>query len=247
MNLSKNDKIIAIVGVIILIIAAISIAVIISNQEDEEIEEEVKTELFYVTWTNSSGEMTVDGVAKKTYNEPLTVSAPSGHVVTNVDVELTWSDDNVIRGRIGSIIKILKGGEDTLTLEITPEDGEAQRKSSTGGGKIEFSFSVNDIPSDEEIDAEDIYEAEDIVEGAYAGQETATFDVSVNVEIGEPYRRPIKRFMDKGDNFKLTITYDYYYPFVEGSDYDDDYEDDDDDMDEGSYVNTGYGQGRDWI
>lgn len=246
MNLSKNDKIIAIVGVIILIIAAISIAVIISSEDDGEIEEEKTEKTFYVTWTNSTGEMNKDGVANKAYNEPLTVSVPSGHVLTNVDIELTWSDDNTIGGRI---IKILKRGEDTLIAEITPEEGEAKKKSSVGGGTIDFSFYINDMPSDEEIDAEDIFEAEDLVNSMYSDQDTTIFDVSVNVNVGEPLRRPIKRFMDKGDNFKLTITYDYYYPVVEGSE-NDDYDDYDDDLKEESFLENFYKNlcyGKNWI
>ena len=248
MNLSRNDKVIAIVGVIILIIAAISIAYIISTQEDEELEPEPEEETFYVTWTNASGEMTIDGLAQKTYNEPFTVMAPTGSVITNVDVKLTWSDDNTIGGRI---IQALKRGEDTLTAEITSPDGESIKKSSTGSGSPTFSFSLNGIPSDDVIDADDILDAEDMVMNTYVGQDTASFDVSVRVEIGEPYRRPIKRFMDKGDNFKLTVTYDYYYYIVESeSNENDDYEEDDENGDEESYLGAYYQNlcsGRGWI
>jgi hypothetical protein len=248
MNLSKNDKIIAVIGVIILIIAGISIAVIVSNEDTEDEEEEPTEETFYVTWTNSTDMMTEDGIATKTYNEPLTITVPSGRVLTNVDIKLSWSDDNTIGGKI---IKILKRGEDTLIAEITPEEGESERKSSKGGGTLDFSFYINDIPSDEEIDAEDIYEAEDMVYSMYEGQETTTFDISVTVNVGEPLIKPIRRFMDKGDNFELEITYDYYCPEFESNE--DDYDDngnDDDDMDEESFLNSFYqnlNYGKNWI
>ena len=66
MNLKKSDKIIAVVGVIILIIAGISIAIMTTSKEETP-EEEVGLELetFYVTWTKETGQTGIDDKAEK--------------------------------------------------------------------------------------------------------------------------------------------------------------------------------------
>jgi hypothetical protein len=76
MALKKNDKIIAIAGVLILVIAAVSIVVLYSPESKvENTESQEKT--FYVAWEEKSGNpITINGyVGKKaTYADPITVT-----------------------------------------------------------------------------------------------------------------------------------------------------------------------------
>jgi len=96
---------------------------------------------------------------------------------------------------------------------------------------MSFSFSVNDRPSDDYIEAEDANEAEDIVKEWFINENEASFDVTVNVQTGEKLGiRPLKLlryFQDKGNNFNLKIMYTYYVLEIEEQDGD---ENDDDDV-----------------
>lgn len=210
MDLRSSDRLIIIAGVIILVVAAIAIFVYyVPTEETMEELPGAESGSVYVTWIKETGQTVIDGKAEKTYNEPFTVMAPPGSVLTNVDFRLTWEDDKVT----GLIIKRFK---DTLKAEISLEGGEALTDTSTGGCKNKsLSFAVYDMPSVDVIDANDTYEAEDILNNMTYGQDTATFDVKVTVKTGEKLRRPLKYFMDKGNGFNFEVVYEYYYPLLE--------------------------------
>lgn len=236
MNLKKSDKIIAVVGVIILIIAGISIAVIISSEKETE-EETIKSGegTFYVTWTKDTGEISLDGYAgkKAPYNEVHAVTAFGG-VLTNVNFQLTWKDDCTYFG-------ILSKGLDKLTAEISPAGGEPQTDISTGSGNNRtISFSVNGAPLEVSVEAEDVYEAEEIINEMFSGQDAASFDVIVTVDTGEKFRRPLKFLKDKGNSFELKIIYEYYYPVIESQEQGE-YEGEDDLSDYDDWQTTLYG------
>ena len=61
MNLKQSDKMIAIIGVVILIIAAISIVYYVST-EDEVGEPTTEKKTFKVTWKEKNGEMKIPDV-----------------------------------------------------------------------------------------------------------------------------------------------------------------------------------------
>jgi hypothetical protein len=217
MNLKKSDKIIAAVGVIILIIAAVGIFFYVSTEEVEEVVTEPEEKTFYVTWTKETGEIPLDGYAgkKAPYNQAHTVTAFGG-VLTSADFQLTWEDDCTYFG-------IFSKGLDKLTAEISMTDGEPQPpQSSVGSGDMTFPFSVNDIPMVDSVEAEDIFEAEEIINEMFSGQGVTSFDVTVTVSTGEKLRRPLKFLKDKGNSFELKIIYEYYSPMIEeeyGEDY----------------------------
>jgi len=210
MNLKKSDKMIAVVGVIIVIIAAVGIF-FYATEEVEEVVTEPEKKTFYVTWIKETGETSIDGKAEKIYNEPFTVPAPSGVVLTNVDFRLTWEDDHVTG-------LILKRFYDTLKAEISLEGSEPPQPYTSKGGCENISlplFSVNDIPTIDSVEANDTYAAEEIINEMIFGQDTATFDVKVTVKTGEKPRRPLKFLKDKGNSFELKITYEYYTFVIE--------------------------------
>ena len=217
MNLKKNDKLILILGVAILIVAAIAIVFYTSadvNDIDVYIEPDKKT--FDVTWKEMTTEKPiVKGVAQKSYSETEEISAPHSSVLTKVEFQITWNDDHTSG-------LLIKRGADTLTAKIGKPGAEPEKKSSTETGNMSFSFSVNDRPSDDYIEAEDANEAEEIVKEWFINENEASFDVTVNVQTGEKLGiRPLKLlryFQDKGNNFNLKIMYTYYVLEIEEQD-----------------------------
>ena len=203
MTLRSSDKIIAIIGVIIIIVAVIGIY-LYDEPEKEMIPVEPEEKAYYVTWANMTDDFTNKGEAEKKtdYKKTLTVDAPENSVLTDVEFQLNWKDDKVYG--LGKN----KKGYDTLTINIKLDD-KTQKKSSNSG-KITIPFIVNNVPTDDYVDAGDENEAYDLIDGMYLGLNEATFEVTVTVDPGEKIFRPLKFLRDKGNNFELTITYDYY-------------------------------------
>ena len=209
MDLRSSDRLIIIVGAIILVVAAIAIYFYYIPTETIDEETGLESGTFYVTWVKETEQTSIDGKAEKTYNEPFSIMAPPGSVITNVDFRLNWEDDHVT----GLIIKRFY---DTLTAEISLEDGEALTDTSEGGcNNKSLLFSVYTMPMIESIEANDSYEAEYILTDMIYGQDTANFDVKVTVKTGEKIRRPLKYLMDKGNSFNFEVVYEYYYPMFE--------------------------------
>ena len=78
---------------------------------------------------------------------------------------------------------------------------------------MDFSVS-NGIPSNEPIEAMDMYEAEGELQNneSYYHETWSNedFTITVYVKVGE--LRPLKKLLEKGNNFKLDVSYEYYYP-----------------------------------
>ena len=210
MNLKKNDKIILIAGVAILIIAGIGIAVYTSPDTDELKVGDTEPDYYSYSynWIKNTAENTMNDniyVEKSSiYNGNLAINSPSGSVITNVIIEIIWEDDythGILRSR----------GEDTLTLKITDEKGISSTESGTGGENITFQFrSINDVPSSDSILAEDKADAINILEGMIEGENSANFDIEATVETGERLFRPIRFLRDQGNDFQIQVKYDYY-------------------------------------
>ncbi len=210
MNLKKSDKMIAIVGVAILIIAAVGIVLYTAYEEPVE---DVKPteETFMVTWNENSGQLAcISGFAgKSAYTDPFAFSVPSGSVLTSVSVRIVWKDDNTYRG-------VLSKGVDSLTAEIGVSGGESQLyKSTTGSGNETLYFVAYDRPYDETLDAKDYDEAQQMVYDMVQGKNDASYDVKVTVKTGEKLRRPLQYLKDKGNSFELFVSYTYYTPMIE--------------------------------
>jgi len=175
MNLKKNDKVILIVGVVILIVAAIAIAFYTSaDVDDSNIFTESDKKTFDITWNEmKTDKPVIKKKKKKSYS----------------------------------------------TAKIGKPGAEPESKTSIKQGNMTFSFNVNDRPSDDYVEAENLDEAKEIVDQWFPNENEASFDVKVNVNTGEKLRlRPIKLlryFQDKGNNFKLKITYSYYILNIE--------------------------------
>jgi len=218
-NLRKSDKMIAIVGVIILIVAGIGIALYTSAPKtDSTVASE---EIYYpVLFTAECGEMTISEYAGKTaYIDTVSITGvPSGGILTSVDFQITWQDDKIFG-------LIIKRGQDTLTADISYM-GKTETHRDSGSGNETLSFSINSVPSVDPIEAGDEVEAGELLYQMVSGKSEATFDISVVVETGEPLRRPLKFLGDKGNAFEIKITYNYYRVDLEVEETDDDNDDD---------------------
>jgi hypothetical protein len=225
MNLKKNDKLILIVGVVILIVAAIGIAFYTSaDVDDVDIFTESDKKIFDITWNEvTTDKPVINGVAKKSYSESEPISAPDGSILTKVEFQLTWEDDYTSGF-------LLNKGEDTLTAKIGKSGAEPEMKTSIKEGTITFPFNVNDRPSDYYVEAENANEAKKIVDESFPNENEASFDVTVDVQTGEKLRprliKILRYFQDKGNSFDLNITYTYYVFNIEGPEEDENGDDD---------------------
>jgi len=226
MNLKQSDKMIAIIGVVILIIVAISIVYYVSTEEEVgEPTKEKKT--FKVAWNEKNGEMKITdiNIGKESYTTPFTVLTESGSVLETVDVQIVWKDDNTY-----GILR--EYGQDKLTATISLAGGETKTHEATGEGDETLSFKMNTVSyRDDVIEADDIDEAKKEIKDKYQGFNSALFDVDVSVETGERFKfiRPLRSFLnnrkDKGETFSFFITYTYSYPEIiedQGNNYDGD-------------------------
>ena len=224
MNLKKSDKMIAIIGVVILIVAAISIVYYYVSTEDEVREPTTGEKVYKVTWEEQTGEMTIPdvNVGKEVYTDSFPVDAESGSVITDIRVQIVWEDNNVYGGLGGRIPALVKG-QDTLTAEISLAGGETKTHEDTWYGNETLFFSMDDISYDDMVEAEDINEAKQKIDEKYQGMDSAFFDIVASVTVGEKFKflQPIRSFLntraDTGNKFSLYITYDYMYPEVQES------------------------------
>ena len=217
MNLKKSDKIVAIVGVAILVIAAIFI--IAYNYEPDEVDDETPKEKIYkVTWKEDFGseEIVVENFGKEIYTKSYPISKSiDGAVITSVDVQIEWEDTSVYGGLFGMLPALVKG-QDKLTATFSV-DGKAWEYEKTWGGNETESFYINDKPSDEIIEeVEDKKEAEKKILSDYSDMNSFNLDVEAQVTTGEKLRhlRILKFLGDKGEGFNLHVTYTYYYPVI---------------------------------
>lgn len=209
MVLSRNDKIIAVLAVVILI--AVAFAIVFYQSPEEEKPETPMLKTFSVTWTKKTGDKTITDnfvEKKKQYASNFSIDdVPEGSVLTSVNVEITWKDDHTYG-------LLLPRGKDKLTVEISC-GGQAEKYPSQGSGNKTFTFSIFEIPVDSVLEANDRTAAEENITNMFKDQNSASFDVKASVQTGERILRFLKYMKDKGNNFNLKITYEYYSPMTE--------------------------------
>jgi hypothetical protein len=239
MNLKKNDKIILIAGVAILIIAGIGIAVYTSPDTDEINAGDTQPDYmsYSYSWMRKTSEIAVTNdifVEKKsTYSDSFTIDSSKGSVLTNIEIQVIWEDDNTYG-------LLRTKGEDTLTVSITNQNGGSETISSVGGENISFQFNnINDIPSSDSILAEDQTNAIEILEGMIDGENNANFNIEVDVETGERLFRPLQFIKDKGNDFQIIAMITYYVYELEEPMNDNNDDEDKTTNDDGSNIGLG--------
>ena len=201
-NMKKNDKIIIVIAVAVLIIAGIGIAAYNPPKDDGGHTGGVGgVKTYDVTWQTYTKTVSVDGECYAGKSAPFSNEIKIDHEnIIKVTVEISWTDDSTHFG-------ILSRGEDTLTAEVS---FGTEAWTSVYNGTIEFIKNINSIPYDTVIEAENEQEAYDKLGEEYGTDDSLTFTIDVNVQPGEKWIRPLKKLRDQGNDFELTITYEYY-------------------------------------
>jgi hypothetical protein len=247
MNLKRNDKIILIVGVVILIVAGAGIALYNApSSENDGIDATDSDDMYYdYSWMQNTGSETIESpmVDKNTpFEQAYTINGPSGCVLTQVTVNIDWIDDNTFG-------LLRTKGQDTLTAEVSL-NGKSLEETSEMEGNHSFAFNVNSMPRDGSINGSSASDVASKLKEEYKDKNSADFDVLITIETGEPWWRFLLN-RDNGNEVDISVEYTYYtHELTEVDDNDDDTKSTgDDDIIVSShalgefYVNLGYGRG----
>jgi len=247
MNLKRNDKIILVVGVVILIVAGAGIALYNApSSENDDGGVTDSDDMYYeYSWMQKTGTESIESpmVDKSSpFEQAYTINGPSGCVLTQVTVNIDWVDDNTFG-------LLRTKGQDTLTAEVSL-DGKTLEETSEMEGNHSFSFNINTMPRDGSINGSSSSDAASKLDDEYDGKNSADFDVLLSIETGEPWWRFLLN-RDNGNTVDISVEYTYYtHELTEVDDDDDDTKTTgDDDVVVSShalgdfYVNLGYGRG----
>lgn len=214
-SLKKNDKIILIAAVVILIIAGVGVAMYQSPKTpDLPLLNTMGENEYKILWTVQNGSLSPisDYAYKKTLSEK-TVMIPEGNI-KSITFDLTWTDDRM------TVLKRM--GLDSLTLEVTTPDGITTTKTNTsakitGAGSITINVDTGKItpPSTIKEATEQAAQTKLMQQPYY---DTAWTDkniyINISVKVGEI--RLLKQLRDKGNDYELFVTYQYYDGVLEG-------------------------------
>jgi hypothetical protein len=210
-SLKKNDKIILIVAVVILVVAGVGVAMY-QSPEPPNVDSLLTTEKSYnVTWTllNSSLSPISEFAGKKAPYEG-SVTIPEGNVYS-VTFDMSWTDDRM------TLLK--RRGLDTLTLDVTMPDGiisfseENTSAPKTGYGTISYTVNKDFSPHTGPIEAENDQAAQAKLQTSpYYDDSWTGKDIKINVSCHVGELRILKKLRDKGNDFELKISYQYFKP-----------------------------------
>ena len=246
MNLKKNDKIILIVGVVILIIAGAGIALYNTPSDSSDIENMIDDDKsFEYTWSDYSGSKTLDNpmVEKDTlFSETWSIESPAGTVLTDIKVNIQLQDDNTFG-------LLRTKGQDVLSATVSC-DGKSMDGETTLEGNENFSYDINSKPSDGTKEGSSQSDVESLLSDEFDNMNKANVKVELSIETGEPAWRILKNRRDQGNEVEISVEYKYYrYSLDEVEDDMKQSGSDEDDVTVSShylgefYVNLGYGRG----
>jgi hypothetical protein len=203
-SLKKNDKIIVIIAVIVLVAAGIGIAAYIPPKT-EDIDNIVATNgnSYHVSWETHTVAypLSEDFYAGKTqsYNQEITINQ---HNLLSVNFKITWQDDHTYG-------LLRKKGLDTLSVEIKSE-GQTKNREQVGNGTMDIAFNLTDLPTIDSITADNLTQAQEKIQTEFYDETSHSFTVGVSVKTGEKIFRFLKYLRDKGNDFDLQISYTYF-------------------------------------
>jgi hypothetical protein len=209
-SLKKNDKIVIVVAVIILVFAGIGVAMYQSPQPTSNLSSIITSEKSYdVIWALQNGSLnTISEFAgkKSPYQGKVIISDEN---VKSITFHLSWTDDHM------TFMKRM--GLDSLTLEVAMPDGiyyfadTLKSAQITGEGNITHTIVKDIIPPDIPIEATDVQDAQTkLNDKSYFDDSWTGKDISINVSVQIGELRILKKIRDKGNDFELKITYQYY-------------------------------------
>jgi hypothetical protein len=209
MSLKKNDKIVIIVAVIILAFAGVGVAMYQSPQTTSNISSTITGKSYDVSWTLRNGSLsTISDFAGKKSPYQGTIMIPEKNV-KSITFNLSWTDDHM------TFMKRM--GLDSLTLEVTmPNDTyyftETNKSAQiTGEGTISHTIVNGIIPPSKPIEADNVQDAQTkLKEKSYNDDSWTEKEITINVSVQIGEIRILKKMRDKGNDFELKITYQYY-------------------------------------
>ncbi len=218
MALKKSDKIIAIIGVIILIVAAVGIFLYADLEEEETTpggEREMKIyEIHYdeimrsAMPDNSDYSIKAKLLGRGSYEGVVDISQQN---LKSVEVFVEYHDNKAgLLWRFGRIRAI---GADTITITIYDDmENEKGRESIKGDGNVTIPVkSDGDMISLDPIEAEDQMSANDILQQRFIpNHETYTIHISLKTGLWGKIRELLGK-----DSFILDINYKYYDYYLE--------------------------------
>jgi hypothetical protein len=221
MTLRKSDKIIAIIGVIILIIAGIGIFVYMDTEDDNG---DQNGDTSKMEWYPVESKMTFTSLPDKSESK-IKLNVLGGadfsfkheiidENVINISVTVRYTDENP--GLLGRLL-----GKDTLTINVVDSEGnKVGSGTKKGSGKIVFDIDGPAMEIQGPIEAKSYEEANQMLMDMYEPfSETYTFKFNIKGGLIGALR---ERIFGK-DSVKLMVSYcTYKYTLEQPMDDDDD-------------------------
>ena len=218
MALKKSDKIIAVIGVIILIVAAVGIYVYAGVEEEEDIPDEPEEMYFAIKYDEISVPVYPD-------NEDYTIKAKllgagkyEGMVkitqqnLKSVDLFVEYHDNKIGLLLNVGLVKLI--GADTITITIYDgQETEIAQDKIKGSGNISIPiFSNGPMIMMDPIQAEDINDANTMLQNNFIDyDETYTIHISLKTGLWGK----IREWLLGKDKFELGMSYTYYDYYIE--------------------------------
>ena len=206
-SLRRNDKIIIVVGVVILLAAGAGVALYSPSKVETPTQSATTLTSYTVKWQEKTGSLSsISKFASKgtPYSVNVTIDQTN---LKSISFQLTWVDNKALLKRFGL---------DTLALDVTTPmgttvSGSMQSQKKTKAGNFTVNITVSDTqPKVKTVQANNSNEAIQRLKAElqkadlWAGK---TINATVTVTIGEHF--PL-RFRDKGNSFTLAVDYTYY-------------------------------------
>jgi hypothetical protein len=222
MNLKKSDKMIAIAGVVILIIAAIGIIMYASNEPEDEVPTKTEKQYpFTVNWVIKEEEELSSNSMK--IKEPL-LKRLSGDGSKEQTVEISSFNlksikffieytDTIMKGKILKFLSFI--GPDTITMTVFDEyDNKIDSKNIIGSGNATIMYQDNQPITIGIIQAKDEADAwQKLDENLSMDNMMETYKIKVTIDQKETLLfRPLARLAELliQDTFNLKVTCEYY-------------------------------------
>jgi len=215
MTLKKSDKIIAIIGVVILIVAAVGIYIYAGTEEEPEKSKEEEATFFEIAYEEKTMTALPDNqdysikpklFGKSTYKGIVEISQQN---LKSVDVFVDYTDTKVGFLNIIGFLKFI--GQDTITITIyDSQENEIGSAKIKGDGNETINIMDGDMISLEPIEADNINDAELLLTERYIDYfETYTIHISLKTGL----MGKIREILGK-DAFQLEVTYSYYDYYI---------------------------------
>jgi hypothetical protein len=212
MTLKKNDKLIAIIGVIILIVAGIGIVLYAGYDTENDVPktEEKPNKTFEINYMEESHSIDPDDTDYSIRPRLFGQASYIGNIVLeeqnlkSLDVTVEY-EDTLCGFLFGTILNNI--GADTITIIVSKDGEEVARDSITGKGTSELhKISIGSIIPMLTIEAEDMEEAIEILEGQYIDY-NIKFEIEIMLRTG--LWKKFREILGK-DTFNLDVNYTKY-------------------------------------